>query len=147
MPLGLPRNSDSPKYRALPEVVNINIDGGRGNQVLMEVPTTTPASWETGEVHLWRWDVLNHCMETDQGSVGVNIWRVAEREGRDLSSNPESLCQAVARTGHTHPMDRILCAKDGGEVGCDPRWEVRVRTPPLIVEVYDDAGWVSDSVD
>ena len=84
-------------------------------------------------------------METDQGSVGVNIRRVTERERRDLSSNPESLW-AVARNGHTHLLDRILRVKEGGEVGRDPSWEVHVRAPPLIVEVYDDAGWVSDGV-
>ena len=98
VPSGLPRNGDSPKYRAFPEVAKINIDGGRGSQVLMEVPATAPASWEPGEVHLRRWDILNHCMKTDQGSVGVNIRRVVERERRDLSSNPESLW-AVARNG------------------------------------------------
>ena len=146
VPLGLPRNGDSPKYRAFPEVAKIDIDGGRGNQVLMEVPATAPASWEPGEVHLRGWDILNHCMETDQGSVGVNIRRVAERERRDLSSNPESLW-AVTRNGHTHLLDGILRVKDGGKVGRDPSWEVHIRALAPVVEVYDDTGWVSDGVD
>lgn len=44
-------------------------------------------------------------------------------------------------------MDRILRVKDGGKVGCDPGWEVRIGAPALVVEVYDDAGWVLDGVD
>jgi len=146
VPPGLSRNGDSPEYRAFPEVAKINIDGGRGGQVLMEVPATAPASWETGEVHLRRWDILNHCMETDQGSVGVNIRRVVGREWRDLSSNPESQW-AVARNEHTRLLDRILRVKDSGEVGRDPSWEVRICAAALIVEVYYDTGWVSDGVD
>jgi len=37
--------------------------------------------------------------------------------------------------------------KDSGEVGRDTSWEVCVRSPPFVVEVYDDARWVSDGVD
>ena len=37
--------------------------------------------------------------------------------------------------------------KDGGEVGRDPRWEIRVRASALVVEVYYGLGWVSDGVD
>ena len=37
--------------------------------------------------------------------------------------------------------------KDSSEAGCDPCGEVYPSAPALIVKVYDDAGWVSDSVD
>jgi len=40
MPLRLPGNGDSPKYRAFTEVVKINIDGSGGSQVLIKIPAT-----------------------------------------------------------------------------------------------------------
>ena len=54
---------------------------------MVKVPTTASAFRELGEVHLRGGDILNHCMETDQGSVRMSIRRVVERERWDLLSN------------------------------------------------------------
>jgi hypothetical protein len=86
VPPRFPRNGDSPKHRAFSEVVKVNVCGSRGSQVLIEVPATAFAFREPGEVHLRRRCVLNHCMETDQGSIGMSIRGVVEREWRNLSS-------------------------------------------------------------
>jgi len=37
--------------------------------------------------------------------------------------------------------------KGGGKMGRDPYGEIGPCTSVLIVEVYDDTGWVSDSVE
>jgi len=84
VPLRFPWNGDGPEYRAFLEVVEIDIGGSGSTEVLIEVPATTSTFREPGEVHLRRRNVLNHRMETDQGSIGVSIWRVAERYWRDL---------------------------------------------------------------
>lgn len=47
----------------------------------------------------------------------------------------------------TYLLNGILRMKDSGEMGRDPCWKVWFCTSALIVEVYDHAGWVSDSVD
>ena len=78
MPVRFPRDGDSPKYSAFPEIGKINIGRSRGSQVLIEVPATAPTLREPGEVHLRRRDILNHCMEANQRSVGVRVRRVVE---------------------------------------------------------------------
>lgn len=53
----------------------------------------------------------------------------------------------VAYKDDTDLLDGILSMKDSGEAGCDLCGEVYPSASAPIVEVYDDAGWVSDSVD
>lgn len=90
VPARFPRNSDSPKYRAFPEVVRINIGGSGGSQVLIQAPAAAPILREPREIHLRRRDVLNHCMEADQRAIVVSIRRIVEGEWWDLLSKPES---------------------------------------------------------
>jgi hypothetical protein len=52
-----------------------------------------------------------------------------------------------SHTTDTDLLDGILRTKDGGEMGGDLCGEVYPCASALIVEVYDDAGWVSDGVD
>jgi hypothetical protein len=47
----------------------------------------------------------------------------------------------------TDLLNSILRLKDRGEMGCDLRGEVYPCVSPLVVEVYNYAGWVPDSVD
>lgn len=88
-PLRLPRNSDSPKYRTFPEVMNVHIGWSWGSQVFIDAPAATSAPREPGEVHLRRRDILDHCTETDQGPIGMDIWRIVEREWWNLLFRPE----------------------------------------------------------
>ena len=53
----------------------------------------------------------------------------------------------VAYKHDTNLLDGILRMKDSSEMGCDPCGEIYPCASTLIVEVYDDAGWVSDSID
>ena len=99
VPARFPGDGNSPIYRAFPEVVKINISGSGGSEVLIEIPATASTFRESGEVHLRGRDVLDRCMEANQGSVGVNIRRIVEREWWDLLSKPE-LPGTIAYNGH-----------------------------------------------
>jgi hypothetical protein len=76
VPVRFSGDGDDPKHSAFPEVTKINIGRSGGSYVLIEVPATAPTLREPGEIHLRRMDILNHCMEADQRSVGVRTWRV-----------------------------------------------------------------------
>lgn len=89
IPLRLTGNGDCPKHRTFSEVVKIDADGILDIQVFIEAPTATSTPRESGKVHLRRRNVLDHCVETDQGPIKVNVWRIVEREWRNLSSEPE----------------------------------------------------------
>jgi hypothetical protein len=89
MPARFPGNGYSPEYRAFPKIAKVDICGGRANLVLIKVPATTSAIREPGEVYLWRRDILDHRMETNQCPIGVNVRRIVEREWWDLSSKHE----------------------------------------------------------
>jgi hypothetical protein len=52
-----------------------------------------------------------------------------------------------SHTVDTYLLKGVLGLKDSGKMGRDPCWEVHPRALTLIVEVHDDAGWVSDGVD
>lgn len=115
---------------------------------MIEIPAATSTFREPGEVHLWRRGILNHRVETNQRSVGVSIRRVVEREWWDLSSKPERPGPGtIAYNRETDLFDGIQRMKDSSEMGRDLSGKVYPSVCAPVIEVYNDAGWVLDSVD
>jgi hypothetical protein len=147
VPLRFSGYGDSPKHGTFSEVTKIDVGGTGSSDILVDIPSTTSTPRKPREVHFWGRNVLDHRTETDQGSIRMNSRWMIKRQWRNLCRNMSADSLFALQLMDTHLLDGILCIEDGGKVRRDMRWKFRLCISTLIVEVYNDTGWISDGVE